>query len=324
MTLETFFSIIFRHIKVCHLYPLVRPTPLPPPISFPSFPHSLPYDSSFQSSLSLCQAPPTSNFCSTLSASPPSHSHSSIALAQPPQSLPNDPTSHFPFPQTQSATASLSQDFPILANPLPTNSLSQLSAHSQQVTTTSSFHLSHSLSPLPVLSAPLSYSPIPSPPRPPHVLPSSSPCPPTQLSTPAPKPPLSLETSLHTVISPPVLASTHASSVPSTLQLQPQLSSQHLTGLVNEVRLQSCSRSNFCSNMVRRLYSVEERKHSNVRGKLGKSQLDPARLAIVHQTAFQVYPLATGERQEAVWRHCIKAIDESCRRLNRAKLTTHA
>ena len=270
----------------------------------------------------MCQAPPTSNFGSTLSGSPPSHSQSSITLAQPPHSLPNDPTSHFPFPQTQPAPASLSQNFPILPNPLPDNSLAQLSAHSQQVATNSSFHLSHSLSPLPILSAPLSYSPIPSSPRPPHVL-VPSPCPPTQLSTPAPKPPLSLEASSNAVISPPVLASTLASSLPSTLQVQPQLSSQHLTGLVNEVRLQSCSRSNFCSNMVRRLYSVEERKRSNVRGKLGKSKLDPSRLAIVRQTAFQVYPLATGEREETVWRHCIKAIDESCRRLNRVRLTTH-
>ena len=57
--------------------------------------------------------------------------------------------------------------------------------------------------------------------------------------------------------------------------------------------------------------------HLNVRGKLGKSQLDPARLAVVHQAALQIYPLGTGEREEVVWRHCIKAIDESCRRLKR-------
>lgn len=297
------------------------PPPLPPPISFASFSRSVPYDSHFQSSLSLCQAPPaTSMFGSTLSGSSPFHSQSSVTLAQPPHSLPSDPTSHFHFPQTQPAPVSLSQNLPILQNPFSTNSLAQLYDHPQQVSTNSSFHFSRSLSPLPTSSAPLPYSPIPSPSHPSHTLTTSSPCPPTQLSTPAPQPPLSLEASLNSVISPPALGSTLASSLPPpTVHFQPQLSSQHLTGLVNEVRLKSCSRSNFCSNMVRQLYSVEERKRSNVRGKLGKSKLDPTRLAIVHQTAFQVYPLATGEREETVWSHCIKAIDESCRRLNRAK-----
>ena len=301
-------------VSSCH-----TPPPLPLPISLASFSRSVPNASRFQSSLSLCQAPPTSNFGSTLSGSPLSHSH----LAQPPHSLLNDPTSHFTFPQTQPVPASSPQNFPILPGPLSTNSPAQLSTHPQQVATNSSSHLSHSFSPLATLSAPLSYSPIPSPLHPPHALAPSSSCYPTQLSTPAPNASLAPDASLNSVISPPVLASTLASSLPPTLQFQPQLSSQHITGLVNEVRLQSCSSSNFCSNMVRRLYSVEQRKHSNVRGKLGKSKLDPTRLAVVHQTAFQVYPLATGEREETVWRHCIKAIDESCRRLNRTKLTSH-
>ena len=117
-----------QHLFMQHL-PSVSscqtPPPLPPPILFTSLPHSVPYDSHFQSSLSLCQAPPTSNFGSTLSGSPPSHSQSSITLAQPPHSLPNDPTSHFPFPQTQPAPASLCQNFPILPNPLPDNSLAR-------------------------------------------------------------------------------------------------------------------------------------------------------------------------------------------------------
>ena len=71
--------------------------------------------------------------------------------------------------------------------------------------------------------------------------------------------------------------------------------------------------------MVRHLYTVEERKTSNVKGKLGKLPLDPARLAVVHRSAFEMYPLAMGEKEDVVWRLCIKSIDEVCRRLNRYK-----
>ena len=73
--------------------------------------------------------------------------------------------------------------------------------------------------------------------------------------------------------------------------------------------------------MVRRLYTVEERKCSNVKGKLGKRPLDPVRLAIVQRSALEVYPLATGEREDTVWWQCIKAVDEVCRRLNRYNKT---
>lgn len=133
--------------------------------------------------------------------------------------------------------------------------------------------------------------------------------------TPIHRPPQSSAASFNTAISPHVPPSP-SSLLPPAIPLQPQLSSQH-AGIANEVRLQSCSRSNFCANMVRQLFMMEERMCSNVRGKLGKSQLDPARIAIVRQAALQMYPLGTGEREEIVWRQCIKAIDESCRRLKR-------
>ena len=70
--------------------------------------------------------------------------------------------------------------------------------------------------------------------------------------------------------------------------------------------------------MVRRLFSLEERKSSNVKGKHGKSQLDPARLTVIRQSALETYPVAGGENEEIAWRQCIKAIDEACRRLNRS------
>ena len=75
--------------------------------------------------------------------------------------------------------------------------------------------------------------------------------------------------------------------VPSTGTPSLLPSGEQLVRLVNEIRLQSCSRSNFCANMVRQLYTAEERKSSNVKGKLGKYPLDPVRLASVRKSALE-------------------------------------
>ena len=88
--------------------------------------------------------------------------------------------------------------------------------------------------------------------------------------------------------------------------------------LLNHIRTKSCSRPNFCVNLVRELFTIEERRQSNVRGKKDKKQLNQQLMDLVKNSAFQMYPLATGEQQLLAWNHCIKAIDESCRRLNRA------
>lgn len=169
---------------------------------------------------------------------------------------------------------------------------------------------------LPDTSAP--HSPFPPSTHPPHKLMSLfsnqlSPVSTHLPSTTLPGPVLSSNSAVTT----PVRSFIPLPSIPPPPPPPSPLSSQHLAGVVNDVRLQSCSRSNFCANMVRRLFTLEERKQSNVRGKLGKRQLDPARLAVVQQSALSVYPLATGEREADIWRRCIKAIDESCRRLNR-------
>ena len=71
--------------------------------------------------------------------------------------------------------------------------------------------------------------------------------------------------------------------------------------------------------MVRKLYTMEERKSSNVRGKLGKKQLGTTRMAAIQESAFKIYPLGVGEKENVAWHQCVKAIDESCRRLNRYK-----
>ena len=86
-----------------------------------------------------------------------------------------------------------------------------------------------------------------------------------------------------------------------------------------DVRRKSCSRSNFAVNMVRELFSLEERKTSNVRGVLGKRQLDPNRLEKIRIATFQNYPCNAGEKEECCWRDACKAVDESCRRHNKER-----
>ena len=46
-------------------------------------------------------------------------------------------------------------------------------------------------------------------------------------------------------------------------------------------------------------------------------QLDTSRMNEIKEAVFQIYPCGAGERMEVVWCACCKAIDESCRRLNR-------
>ena len=86
-----------------------------------------------------------------------------------------------------------------------------------------------------------------------------------------------------------------------------------------EAQRQSCSRNNFTANLVRKIFSAEEMKISNVRGVLGKMRLDPRKIDQINKVVFQMYPCGTGEKPDSIWRACCKAIDESCRRLNRNK-----
>jgi len=83
------------------------------------------------------------------------------------------------------------------------------------------------------------------------------------------------------------------------------------------IRARSCSRQNFAVNLVRSLFTVNERKVSNVAGVLGKKKLDPKRIVRIKEATFQTYPLEAGETIVGAWALCIKSIDESCRRLNR-------
>ena len=86
-----------------------------------------------------------------------------------------------------------------------------------------------------------------------------------------------------------------------------------------DVKSQSCSRANLASKLVKHLFTKEERKNSNVKGVVGKSQLDPKRLIKIKESVFQIWPCETGETQSSAWNQCCKAIDEAGRRLNKKK-----
>ena len=69
---------------------------------------------------------------------------------------------------------------------------------------------------------------------------------------------------------------------------------------------------------MRQLFTVEDRKTSNVNGK-NKKQLDPMKIAFVRKVTFQQYPLKGEESEKKAWGSCVEAIDEANRRLNRTK-----
>ena len=85
------------------------------------------------------------------------------------------------------------------------------------------------------------------------------------------------------------------------------------------IKRDSCSRPNFATNMVRALFTDAERKASNVRGQMGKRKLDSDVMTRIEDATFRQYPLETGGKRKQAWRVCIKAIDESARRLHRLK-----
>lgn len=80
-----------------------------------------------------------------------------------------------------------------------------------------------------------------------------------------------------------------------------------------------CSRKNFATKLVCKLFDEETRKKSNVAGKLGKASLNPVVMEYVKSLTFQYYPLETGQKEEKEWKSCVIAIDSNSRSLNRKK-----
>ena len=66
--------------------------------------------------------------------------------------------------------------------------------------------------------------------------------------------------------------------------------------------------------MAVRAYSLEERRVSNVKGKLGKQQLPPKRMEKVRKAVVEQYPVEGFENEKDTWADCVRAIDESGRK----------
>ena len=81
----------------------------------------------------------------------------------------------------------------------------------------------------------------------------------------------------------------------------------------------SASRKKFAANLVRKIFTVEERASSNVKGVLGKQKLDTKKLSYVEKETFRMFPLESKENMKSAWSACVGAIDEANRRLNRKK-----
>ena len=66
-----------------------------------------------------------------------------------------------------------------------------------------------------------------------------------------------------------------------------------------------------------RAYTEEERRQSNVHGKLGKKQLSPNRMEELRKAVFEQYPLEGFEKEKNAWADCVRAIDEAGRKLKK-------
>ena len=88
---------------------------------------------------------------------------------------------------------------------------------------------------------------------------------------------------------------------------------------IQRIKRISCSRKNFASRLVRELFDETTRRKSNVKGKLGKLQLNPVLIDYVKSITFQYYPLEQFEKENEEWADCIIPIDEANRRKPKLK-----
>lgn len=102
------------------------------------------------------------------------------------------------------------------------------------------------------------------------------------------------------------------SSSSDTVPMEELLTTAELT----QIFVKSCSRKNFASCLVRRLFDINTRLRSNVNGR-GKDRLDEKKIKYVRRKAFEFFPLTSGEKEVEEWSKCVAAIDESSRRLKK-------
>ncbi|XP_071949888.1 uncharacterized protein [Antedon mediterranea] len=89
---------------------------------------------------------------------------------------------------------------------------------------------------------------------------------------------------------------------------------------VAEVHRWATSPRNFALGLVRKLFTKDEMRNSNVNGKQGREKLDPVRIRIVKDLVIEYYKIPFID-QSFIWKHCIISIDEGCRRLRRKRKT---
>lgn len=82
------------------------------------------------------------------------------------------------------------------------------------------------------------------------------------------------------------------------------------------VKRESSSVGNFAARLNCKVFTVEERMLSNVSGSQGKQKLDPQKILAIKNATFATYPTDM-KNKPAVWKGCVKAIDEINRRLHR-------
>ena len=81
------------------------------------------------------------------------------------------------------------------------------------------------------------------------------------------------------------------------------------TDEITKMKVDACSRRNFATKSVKRVFSEEERRSSNCRGKRGKNPLDPIRLNAIKALTYYHFPLKPGLSAEDDWlNECVKAI----------------
>ena len=70
--------------------------------------------------------------------------------------------------------------------------------------------------------------------------------------------------------------------------------------VIMKIRYISSSRRKFSANLNRKIFTMAERKVSNVNG---KSKLDPDKVKYVQKVTFQIYPLSSKESKATEWSH---------------------
>ncbi|CAL1298255.1 unnamed protein product [Larinioides sclopetarius] len=79
----------------------------------------------------------------------------------------------------------------------------------------------------------------------------------------------------------------------------------------------------FAVNVARILFTREELRESNCRGKKQKSALDKRRLLFIHNAVMKFYQIPISS-QALVWKQCIKGIDTRCRHERRPRFKDFA